>query len=90
MRSQCIKGNLKIKFYRDYKSFNFEFFNNERNEFLIHEKEIKYFLFENIFLQGLNVHAPVKKKIQKFNTNPFMTKELHKSIMHHSILKKSL
>ena len=79
-----------IKFYRDYKSFNFEFFNNERNEFLIHEKEIKYFLFENIFLQGLNVHVPVKKKIQKFKTNPFMTKELHKPIMHHSILKKSL
>ena len=79
-----------IKFYRDYKSFNFEFFNNERNEFLIHEKEIKYFLFENFFLQGLNVHAPVKKKIQKFKTNPFKTKELHKPIMHHSILKKSL
>ena len=34
MRSQYIQGNPKIKFYRDYKSFNFESFHNELNELL--------------------------------------------------------
>ena len=70
MRSQYIQGNPKIKFYRDYKSFNFEPFNNELNELLKTEKDINYPLFENNFLQVLNAHAPVKKKIQRFNNNP--------------------
>ena len=87
MRSQYIQGNPKIKFYRDYKSFNFESFNNELNELLKSEKDMNYSLFESIFLQVLNAHAPVKKKIQRFNNNPFMTKQLRKAIMHRSRLK---
>ena len=87
MRSQHIQGNPKIKFYRDYKPFNFESFYNELNELLKSEKDINYSLFENIFLQVLNAHAPVKKKIQRFNNNPFMTKQLRKAIMHRSRLK---
>ena len=87
LRLQYIQGNPKTKFYRDYKSFNFESFNNELNELLKSEKEINYSLFENIFLQVLNAHAPVKKKIQRFNNNPFMTKQLRKAIMHRSRLK---
>ena len=35
----------------------------------------------------LNAHVPVKKKIQRFNNNPFMTKQLRKAIMHSSRLK---
>ena len=87
MRSQYIQGNPKIKFYQDYKSFNFESFNNELNELLKSEKDMNYSLFESIFLQVLNAHAPVKKKIQRFNNNPFMTKQLRKAIMHRSRLK---
>ena len=87
LRLQYIQGNPKTKLYRDCKSFNFEFSNNELNELLKSEKEINYSLFENIFLQVLNAHAPVKKKIQRFNNNPFMTKQLRKAIMHRSRLK---
>ena len=76
-----------MKFYRDYKSYNFESFNNELNELLKSENDINYFLFENIFLQVVNAHAPVKKKIQRFNNNPFMTKQLRKAIMHRSRLE---
>ena len=76
-----------MKFYRDYKPFNFESFNNELNEFLKSEKDINCSLFETIFLQVLNPHAPVTKKIQIFNKNPFMTKQLRKDIMHRSRLK---
>ena len=48
---------------------------------------MNYSLFESIFLQVLNAHALVKKKIQRFNNNPFMTKQLRKAIMHRSRLK---
>ena len=88
LRLQYIQGNPETKFYRDYKSFNFESFNNnELRKLLKSEKEINYSLFENIFLQVQNAHAPVKKKIQRFNDNPFMTKRLHKAIIHRSRLK---
>ena len=90
MRNQRIQGNPKTKFYPDYKSFNFEYFNNELNDLLKSEKDISYSLFENIFLQVLNAHAPVKKKIQRFNNNSFMTKQLRKAIMHRFRLKTSL
>ena len=87
MKSQYIQGNPKIKFYRDYKYFNFESFHNELNEFLKSEKDINFSLFQNIFLQVLIAHAPVKKKIQRLNNNPFTTKQLRKAIMHRSRLK---
>ena len=88
LRLQYIQGNPKTKFYRDYKSFNFESFNNELSKLLKSEKEINYSLFENIFLQVQDAHAPVKKKLTtRFNDNPFMTKRLHKAIMHRSRLK---
>ena len=35
----------------------------------------------------LNKHAPIKKKIMRFNNNPFMSKALRKAIMHRSKLK---
>ena len=87
LRLQYIQGNPKTKFYWDYKSFTFESFTNELNELLKSGKEINYSLFENIFLQVLNAHAPMKKKIQRFNNNSFMAKQLLKAIMYRSRLK---
>ena len=84
MTSQYVQRNPKIKFYRDYKSFNSESFNNQLNKFLKSEKDINYSLFENIFLQVINTHAPVRKKFKGW------TKQLHKAIMHHSRLKNML
>ena len=86
-RSQYIQGNPKIKFYRDYKTFNFESVSNELNEILKSKENTNYSLFENIFLQVLNLHAPVRKEIQRFNNNPFMTKQLSKAIMHRSRIR---
>ena len=45
VRSQYIWGNPKIKFYRDYKHYNFESFNNELNELLQAANDINYSLF---------------------------------------------
>ena len=48
---------------------------------------MNYSTFQNIFLQLLNTHAPVKKKVQKFNNNRFMTKQLRNAFMWRSRLK---
>ena len=87
MRVQFVKGNPRVKFYRDYKSFNFESFNNDLDGLLKAENNMNYSTFQNIFLQVLNTHAPVKKKVQRFNNNRFMTKQLRKAIIRHSRLK---
>ena len=87
MRIQFIKGNPKIKFHRDYKSFNFESFNNDLDDLLKAENNMNYLTFQNIFLRVLNTHAPVKKKAQRFNNNRFMIKQLRKAIMRRSRLK---
>ena len=47
----------------------------------------EYSHFQNIFLETLHKHAPVKKKILRFNDNPFRTKTQRKAIMHRSKLK---
>ena len=46
-----------------------------------------YSCFQNIFIALLNKHAPIKKKIMRFNINPFMSKALRKAIMHSSKFK---
>ena len=48
---------------------------------------MNYSTFQNIFLHVLNTHAPVKKKVQRFNNNRFMTKQLRKAIVRCSRLK---
>ena len=46
-----------------------------------------YDLFENTFLEILNLHASVKKKSLKANHAPFMTRALRKAIVKRSKLK---
>ena len=41
------------------------------------------------FSRVLNTHNPVSKKVQRFNSNRFMTKQLHKVIMRRSRLKSN-
>ena len=36
----------------------------------------EYSHFQNVFLEILHKHAPIKKKILRFNDNHFMTKAL--------------
>ena len=47
----------------------------------------EYSHFQNILLEILHKHAPIKKKMLRFNDNRFMTKALRKAIMHRSKLK---
>ena len=41
---------------------------------------------EDIFINALNTHAPVKTKIIRANNHEFMTKALPKAIMARSIM----
>ena len=87
LRTQSIKGNAKMKMYRDYKTFNIDSFKRDLGESLENHTSYDYSCFQNIFIALLNKHAPIKKKIIRFNNNPFMSKALRKAIMHRSKLK---
>ena len=50
-------------------------------------RENSYANFEQTFLEVLDKHAPIKKKVVRANDKPFMTKALRKAIMRRSALK---
>ena len=54
---------IKIK-YRNYKTFNIDYFNTVLNESLqkCEQADINYNEYKNIFMQSLNIHAPLKEK----------------------------
>ena len=47
-----------------------------------------YSLFENVFIEVLNRHDPIKKKIIRANHAPYVTKGFRKAIMKRSQLEK--
>ena len=47
----------------------------------------EYKHFQQIFLEILNIHAPIKKKQLRANHVPYMTKALRKAIMKRSELE---
>ena len=87
MISLLLKGNPKTKLYRDYNSFNIDHFKEILDNNLKNNNITGYSHFQNVFLEILHKHAPITKKILRFNANPFMTKALRKAIMHRSKLK---
>ena len=48
-----------------------------------------YKSFERIFLNALDIYAPLKTKMLRFNESAFMTKKLRKEIMTRSKLKNN-
>ena len=76
-----------MKMYRDYKTFNIDFFKKDLRESLENHTSYDCSCFQNIFIALLNKHEPIKKKIMRFNNNSFMSKALRKAIMHRSKLK---
>ena len=93
MKINFQKQAPKILYYRNYNCFNNESFRNNLLQELsiqgIHNVECKE--FENIILDTLDRHAPLKKRYIRANNAPFMTKALCKAIMVRSRLRnKSL
>ena len=79
---------LKIK-YRDYKKFDENLFRTELSTNLsdINKSDINYDDFENIFMEQLNKHAPMKTRLARGNNAPFMNKTLSKAVMNRSRLR---
>ena len=76
-----------MKMYRDYETFNIELFKRDIGDSLENHTTNDYSYFQNNFIALLNKHAPIKKKIMGFNSNPFMLKAFREAIMHGSKLK---
>ena len=72
--------------YRKWKDFDVDLFNMELSENLMCVRD-DFSTFNNIFIQLLNKHAPMKTKFLRGNNQPHLTKELRKSIMERSKLK---
>ena len=74
------RSSPKELVYRDYKNFDRLTFKREIEEKL-NQQINEYKHFEQIFLEVLNTHAPIKKKLFRANHVPYKTKALRKAIM---------
>ena len=81
------KAKPKVIQYRDYKNFVLRNFREELKSRLENEVVENYAKFEVTFLQSLDKHAPLKKKVLRANDKPYMTKTLRKAIMRRSALQ---
>ena len=62
LKSLLLKGNAKTKLYRDYNSFNIDHFKEDLDNNLKNNSITEYSHFQNIFLEILHKHAPIKKR----------------------------
>ena len=82
------KEPIKIN-YRSFKNFDKQNFRNDLKQNLEHldKVTITYDDFKFIFMEILNLYAPMKTKVVRGNNAPFMSKNLRKAIMVRSRLK---
>ena len=80
------RSSPKELVYRDYKNSDRLTFKRELEEKL-NQQINEYKHFEQIFLEVLNTHAPIKRKLLRANHVPYMTKALRKAIMKRSKLE---
>ena len=73
--------------YRNFKNFIEENFNKELKTNLGEKCVKNYASFENVFLDSLNKHAPLKKKVIRRNHAPYVTKSLRNAMMKRSNLQ---
>ena len=75
--------------YRDYKKFDLEIFRKELVDSLnnFNGRVMSYDIFEELLVQLLNRHAPLKEKCVRANNASFMNKTLSKAFMTRSCLR---
>ena len=76
-----------MRMYKDYKISNIKLFKRDLGESLENHTIYDFSCFQNIYMALLNKHAPMKKKIMRFNNNPFRLKALRQTIVHRSKVK---
>ena len=62
LKSLLLKGNTKTKLYRDYSYFSIDHFKEDLGNNLKNNSITEYSHFQNIFLEMLDKHAPIKKR----------------------------
>ena len=72
--------------YRDYKNSDRVIFKRKLEDKL-NQQINEYKHFEKMFLEILNIQAPIKKKLMRANHVPYMTKALRRAIMKRSELE---
>ena len=72
--------------YKDCKNFDRVIFIRELEDKLS-QRTSDYKHFKRIFLEILNIHAPIKKKLLRGNHVPYMKKELRKAFIKRSELE---
>ena len=82
------KSKPKEIIYRNFKKFNEEDFNEELRGKLSTEFVNNNSSFENVFIDVLNRHAPIREKVARDNHAPYVTKALRKVIMKGFQLEK--
>ena len=92
LRSDFEKRNPNVVNYRSYRNFNEHSFREQLKNSLqySHNGEVDYDTFKAIFMEVLNLHAPMKKKYIRGNNAPFMNKTLSHAFMHRSKLKNKM
>ena len=75
------KGNPRQITYRDYKKFDSVKFNNEFKKCTYIENIDNCTKFDEKFLEVLDKHAPLKKKLLRTNHASYVSKALRKAIM---------
>ena len=80
------RSSPKEHVYRDYKNFDRLTFKRELEEKL-NQQINEYKNFEQIFLEVVNTHAPIKRKLLRANHAPYMRKALRKALMKRSKLE---
>ena len=83
MKTTFRKKPPKVIRYRNYKNYNHENYRSDLNISLanVDLNNIPHNDFNDILLNILNNHAPLKTKVLRGNDQPFMSKELRKEHM---------
>ena len=78
LKTTFIKSKTKEIFYRDYRNFNDENFQDEL-KLAIDVGINSYIDFKNRFLKVLNNNAPMKRKVLRANQKDYITKNFQKA-----------
>ena len=88
LKTTFSKNKPKELFYRDYKKFNFSDFNDELKTIFSRNTVGSCHQSDQIFLNVLDKHAPMKRKLLRANHSSYISKPLQKAIMRRSHLEK--
>ena len=74
------KDSIQIN-YRSYKNFDENYFRHELSSALLNllNENTNYDDFKKVYIEIIDLHAPMKKKFVRGNNAPFMNKNLIKS-----------